>query len=80
MADIAVVGESKFILGFQLAGIKHTIETNKPEEVLDAMSDRRFGVVIIDESIMKGFNEFQKAKVLDSINPVAVLLSEKQME
>ncbi|MFC1768245.1 V-type ATP synthase subunit F [Nanoarchaeota archaeon] len=80
MSELAVVGESKFILGFQLAGIQNTVETNQPEKVIEVMSDKRFGIVIIDQNIMKNFKEHQLQFVQESINPVGVILSEKPME
>ncbi|MBI4440508.1 hypothetical protein HY638_06045 [Candidatus Woesearchaeota archaeon] len=80
MAEIAVAGSSRFVLGFQLAGIQHTFETESPEKVLEVMSDKRFGIVIIDGGIMGKFQEHQKMRVQESINPVAVMLSENPME
>ncbi len=78
MSEIAVIGESKFILGFQLAGIQTTKEIDNPDQVIDVMKEKRFGIVIIDEPTMTKLPEHYQMMVQESIHPVAVVLSEKE--
>lgn len=80
MSGVAVVGESRFVLGFQLAGIQNIFETSNAEKLMEVMADRRFGVVIVDDNVMDKLDEHHKTHVQESINPVAVVLSDRPVE
>ncbi|MEK6837880.1 MAG: V-type ATP synthase subunit F [Nanoarchaeota archaeon] len=77
--ELAVIGREDFCLGFSLAGIRNTFETESPAEALRRVSeDSEVGVVVFDESLMEKLDEFERAKLEVSIRPVFVTLSLKE--
>jgi len=77
--EIAVVGGSEFILGFQLAGITKTIEVseNPANDIKKVMKDPGVGIMVIDEKTMGMLDEHTQELVEGSIKPVSVVVSEK---
>lgn len=78
--DLAVIGRSEFVVGFQLAGIKRVVELDGPPEkaeeaVKDAMADQTIGIIIIDEEIVQKLPERSRDVLNASTRPVAVVLS-----
>ncbi len=77
--ELAVIGKEDFCLGFSLAGIRNIFETENPAEAIGkAMENQEIGVVVIDESLMDGLDEFEKAKIETSVRPVFMTLSLKE--
>ena len=77
MAKIGVLGGSEFIVGFQLSGIRDTLEIgNKPmEDVKEIKKNKDISVIIIDEKILHQLDEHDRLKIEDSIDPVFIPLS-----
>ncbi|MDO8740494.1 MAG: V-type ATP synthase subunit F [Candidatus Woesearchaeota archaeon] len=77
MAQIAAIGTSEFIGGFQLAGIRKTVEIKKDpmSQIRDLMQDKEMSIVIIDERILNGLESNDKVFIEDCIRPVFVPLS-----
>lgn len=75
--ELAVVGGSEFVLGFQLTGIKKIFEIdgNAEEAVTKALADPAVGIIIIDEHIIGQLDERLREKLHSSIRPVAVPVS-----
>ncbi|MBI2145230.1 V-type ATP synthase subunit F [Candidatus Woesearchaeota archaeon] len=74
--ELAVIGKGDFCLGFSLAGIRNIIETESPGEALIRVSsDEEIGVVIFDEDLLPGLDEFERARLESSVRPVFVTLS-----
>ncbi len=78
MFDIAVVGEQKFILGFQLTGIRHTFEINDDpyKKLKEIMSMENIGIIITEESILSKLEEHDRNEIESSVKPVVIVISE----
>jgi vacuolar-type H+-ATPase subunit F/Vma7 len=79
MVKTAVLGGNEFIVGFQLAGIKDTIEvSNNPiQDINNFKTKKEHGVVIIDENIMENLEKHDRIDVEDSVDPVFIPVSTK---
>ncbi len=79
MVRIAAFGQSEFILGFQLAGIRDTIElgTNPYNELKNLKNKKEFGIVVVDEEIMDSLDIHQKIDIESSVEPVFIPVSTK---
>ena len=79
MAKIAAVGGSEFIVGFQLAGIRDTIEIKGStfEELKAIKEKNEIGIIIIDEKIMNLLEAHQRNEIESSVEPVFIPISTK---
>ena len=79
MVKTAVLGSNEFIVGFQLAGIKNTIQVGKdPIRDIEALkNNKEIGIVVIEEEIMEGLDKHQRLDVEDSVDPVFIPVSTK---
>lgn len=78
MPEIAVIGGSEFVLGFQLAGIKKVCEEETPEKkMLELMKDDGVGIIITDEKTMGRLSEYTREAVEISVKPVTVVVSDE---
>ena len=79
MVNIAVLGGDEFIVGFQLAGIKETIEvSDEPLKDIQELKKRKdIGIIVIDEKIMENLDIHQKLELEDSVEPVFIPVSTK---
>ena len=79
MVKTAVLGSNEFVVGFQLAGIKDTIEVsdNPINDINNLKNKKEHGVVVIDETIMESLDKHQRLEVEDSVDPVFIPVSTK---
>ena len=79
MVKTAVLGSNEFIVGFQLAGIKDTIESsdNPVNDITNLKNKKEHAVVVIEEKIMDTLDKHQKSEVEDSVEPVFIPVSTK---
>ena len=79
MVNVAVLGGSEFIVGFQLAGIKETIEVSQEpvKDIMELKNRKDIGIVVVDEKIMESLDQHQKEEIEDSVEPVFIPLSTK---
>ena len=79
MVNIAVLGNDEFIVGFQLAGIKDTIQaTNNPfNDIQEIKKRKEIGIVVLDEKIVENLDAHQKQEIENSVEPVFITLSTK---
>ena len=79
MVKTAVLGSTEFIVGFQLAGIKDTIEVsdNPINDINKFKEKKEHGVVVIEENIMENLDKHEKIDVEDSVDPVFIPVSTK---
>jgi len=77
MVKTAVLGSNEFIVGFQLAGIKDTMEaTEMPINDIKRFKEKKeHGVVVIEEKILEGLDKHQRLEVEDSVDPVFIPVS-----
>ncbi len=76
---MSVLGSNEFVVGFQLAGIKDTIEvsSNPMNDINKLKSQKEAGVVVVEERILKGMDKHQRLEVEDSVDPVFIPVSTK---
>ena len=79
MVKIATAGGNEFIVGFQLAGIKETIELgSSPYSELKSIKGRKdIGIVVIEESLMDRLEAHQRIDIESSVDPVFIPVSTK---
>ena len=79
MVRIAVLGGSEFTVGFQLAGIKDTIESsdNPINDIENLKSRKDIGIVVVDEKILENLEQHQRIEIEDSVDPVFIPVSAK---
>jgi vacuolar-type H+-ATPase subunit F/Vma7 len=80
MSKIIAMGSNEFVVGFQLAGIA-TVEvdrSNVGKAVLELMGGGDAGIVIMHQKTADLLTPEQSERVLQSINPVFVILSRKE--
>ena len=79
MVKTAVLGSNEFVVGFQLAGIKNTIEVsdNPLQDINNLKNNKETGIVIIEENIMEGLDKHQRIEIEDSVDPVFIPVSTK---
>ncbi|MCH8328931.1 MAG: hypothetical protein IIB81_00895 [Nanoarchaeota archaeon] len=79
MVKMSVLGSNEFVVGFQLAGIKDTIEvSNNPMNDINKLkTQKEAGVVVVEEKILEGLDKHQKLEVEDSVDPVFIPVSTK---
>ena len=77
MVKTAVLGSNEFIVGFQLAGIKKTIEVsgNPINDIDNLKKEKDVGIVVIEENIMDRLDKHQRIEVEDSVDPVFIPVS-----
>jgi V/A-type H+-transporting ATPase subunit F len=77
--EIAILGDSKFVLGFQLAGIRKVFEPKEKimESIEQIKQDKEIGIVIMDEETMAMFREHERVMIDKSVKPVFIVMSEK---
>ena len=79
MVNVAVLGSNEFVVGFQLAGIRETIEvSSEPLKDIEKLRNREdIGIVVIDEKIMESLEQHQREEIEDSVDPVFIPVSTK---
>ena len=77
MVKTAVLGSNEFVVGFQLVGIKDTLEvSNNPmEDINNLKAKKEHGVVIIEQSLLDGLDKHQRLQIEDSVDPVFIPIS-----
>jgi|SRR3989338_272809 len=79
MVKIAVAGSNEFVVGFQLAGIKDTIEIAGDyfNQLKNLKNKKEIGIVVVDEKIMENLDPYQKLAIEASVDPVFIPVSTK---
>lgn len=77
MVKTVVLGSNEFVVGFQLAGIRDTIEatTSPMEDINRLKSKKETGVVVIEEKLLESLDKHQRLEVEDSVDPVFIPVS-----
>jgi len=77
MTDVAVIGGSEFIVGFQLAGIKQAVEADSDyfNHLKNFKNKKEISIVVVEEKIMDQLEQHQRAEVESSVDPVFIPLS-----
>lgn len=80
MLEIAVIGGSEFVLGFQLAGIRNVVivSSNAQEEFRKLLADQEIGIILTDDRTMEALSEHLRADIQKLAKPVVVTLSTRE--
>ncbi len=79
MSELAVVGDSEFVMGFQLIGIKKIFEGETKQDLKEkftqALKDLNIGIIVTNDNAIKKLDQNFRHNVENSITPVVVVLS-----
>ncbi|OYT34112.1 MAG: hypothetical protein B6U87_02540 [Candidatus Aenigmarchaeota archaeon ex4484_52] len=80
MYNIATIGNEKFTIGFNLCGIKDSFEVSTQQEAnkitRQLLNNKQIGLVIIEAEIFNKLRPDVKNKLLTSVSPMFIVLSE----
>lgn len=79
MVKMSVLGSNEFVVGFQLAGIKDTVEVsdNPIKDINTLKGSKEIGIVVIEEKILESLDKHQRLEIEDSVDPVFIPVSKK---
>ncbi|MBN1503301.1 V-type ATP synthase subunit F [Candidatus Woesearchaeota archaeon] len=79
IADLVVLGQEEFVLGFKLVGIEriYTVGEKPEREVKQLMQDSTVGVIVTDEDTVGSISQSLRKEIETSVKPITVVLSEK---
>jgi len=76
--EIAVIGNSEFILGFRLAGIRKTYAAENDEKLHECISnvlaDGQVGILVLNSSDMERLPRRLRATLENSVKPTVIAL------
>ena len=77
--NLAVIGRSEFIVGFQLAGINKIfeVEDNPLEDINRCKQDSSVGVVVIEEDVLNKVDTHDRVAIEESVSPVFIHISKE---
>ncbi|MFA5105899.1 MAG: V-type ATP synthase subunit F [Candidatus Micrarchaeia archaeon] len=78
---IAIVGDSTFASGFRLAGIEncYIVEgAGIEEKVSSLLSDPSYGIVVVSDRAMEGFDWRLKKRIESAAKPVVVAIPDRR--
>ncbi len=75
--EIAVVGNSDFVIGFRLAGIRKTYEALQNEleaKIQSLLNDKNVGILIVHNDDMKKLSPHMQKVLEDSVEPTVIAI------
>lgn len=76
--EIAVIGNSEFILGFRLAGIHKTYAAQSDEElserITSVLADSQVGILVLNSSDMERIPRRLRATLDNSVKPTVIAI------
>ena len=76
--EIGVIGSEEFRLGFRLAGLKKTFESDNFEEKIGELLEREdLGILVAEESKIQASSKKIQQRIEESVEPVVIGLSEE---
>ena len=73
MTGIAVVGDSEFVLGFKLAGIRNTyVEKNIEERVAALLVEKEANILVVHDEDYKKLLPGLKKRLRESVKPIVI--------
>ena len=76
--EIAVIGNSEFILGFRLAGIRKTYTAENDEKlnecITSALPDGQVGILVLNSSDMERLPRRLRATLENSVKPTVIAI------
>ncbi|MBS3175805.1 hypothetical protein J4457_01060 [Candidatus Woesearchaeota archaeon] len=78
--ECAAIGGSEFTLGFRLAGLRKVVDLKGEKDITALMQDEQVGVLFMDQKTFDPLQEDLKEKIVTSLKPVCVVVSDKPQE
>lgn len=78
--EIAVVGNSDFVLGFRLAGIRKTFDATSSDiesRIQDILNDKTVGILVIHNDDIKKLSLQMQKTLDDSVEPTIISIGGK---
>lgn len=80
--EIAVVGNSEFIIGFQLAGIQKTYAAESDEKLVEhvnsVLANNEVGILVLKGSDMERLPQRLRTTLEESVRPTVVTLGAQE--
>lgn len=80
--EIAVIGNSEFILGFRLAGVTKTFPADTEEKVVEyvnkVLDDNAIGILVLNSSDMAKIPPRLRITLENSVHPTVITLGEEE--
>ena len=80
--EIAVIGNSEFILGFRLAGVTKTYPADSDEKVVEyvnkVLNDITVGILVLNSSDMANIPPRLRITLENSVHPTVIALGEEE--
>jgi V/A-type H+-transporting ATPase subunit F len=80
--EIAVIGNSEFILGFRLAGIRKTYaaenEEKRNEYITSVLQDGQVGILVLNSSDMEKIPRRLRATLENSVRPTVIAIGAEE--
>jgi V/A-type H+-transporting ATPase subunit F len=81
MKEIAVIGSSKFVVGFRLAGIRKVYESSPErmeEKIEDVLKDKDVGILVLRNEDMLSLPSSLRMKLAESVEPVVIPIGKEE--
>ncbi len=78
--EIAVIGNSDFVLGFRLAGIRKIFEATSQDieaKIKDILSDRTVAILVIHDNDIQKLSSQIRQTLEDSVEPTVLIIGGK---
>ena len=78
--EIAVVGNSDFVIGFRLAGIRKIYDATPSDieaRIQGVLNDRNVGILVVNYEDMKNLSPHMKTTLEDSVEPTVIAIGGK---
>jgi V/A-type H+-transporting ATPase subunit F len=80
--EIAVIGNSEFILGFRLAGIRKTYAAENEEKLTEyingVLGDNEVGILVLNNSDMNRIPGRLRTQLENSVKPTVIAIGEEE--
>jgi V/A-type H+-transporting ATPase subunit F len=80
--EIAVIGNSEFILGFRLAGIRKTYSSENDEKlteyITNVLQDGEVGILVLNSSDMEKVSRRLRATLENSVKPTVIAIGSEE--
>jgi len=80
--EIAVIGNSEFILGFRLAGIRKTYAADNDEKrneyITSVLQDGHVGILVLNSSDMEKIPRRLRATLENSVRPTVIAIGAEE--
>jgi len=80
--EIAVIGNSEFILGFRLAGIRKTYAADNDEKrneyITSVLHDGQVGILVLNSSDMEKIPRRLRATLENSVRPTVIAIGAEE--